>query len=144
MNQPQNMALEGQTVPPNKRRHSLVTAADSIRIAISLDTMSPPQHAAVLKDLFWTLYSKLAAVLEGHRVVYEVARWIPSVCPSKREPEADISVVTIEKQTGQKLSRIFPLPKSGDQCNKRFAVSCICTYPTMGQTRSLTGIKFLR
>lgn len=79
MSQPSNIPSDGQPIPANRRRHSLITAADSLRIAVSLDTMSPPHHAAVLKDLFWTLYSKLAAVLEGHRVVYEVARWIPSV-----------------------------------------------------------------
>lgn len=142
MGQPQNISLEGQSVPPNRRRHSLVTAADSLRIAISLDTMSPPHHAAVLKDLFWTLYSKLAAVLEGHRVVYEVARWIPSVCNSRLVLGADISVVIIETQTGPKLSRIFLSPRSGDQCNKKSAVSCTCTYPTMDQTRSSTDIKY--
>lgn len=79
MSQPQASYAEGQPIPASTRRHSLITAADSLRIAVSLDTMSPPHHAAVLRDLFWTLYSKLAAVLEGHRVVYEVARWIPSV-----------------------------------------------------------------
>ena len=39
------------------------------------------RHTAVLNDLFWTVYSKLAAVLEGHRVVYEVSRWISTVSP---------------------------------------------------------------
>jgi exocyst complex component 4 len=48
-------------------------------MAVALDAAGPPLHAVVLKDLFWTLYSKLAAVLEGHRVVFEVARWIASV-----------------------------------------------------------------
>ncbi len=60
------------------RRKSLFAPGDTLRIAISLDTVGPPKHAAVLRDLFWTLYSKLAAVLEGHRVIYEVARWISS------------------------------------------------------------------
>lgn len=41
--------------------------------------LSPPRHVAILEDLVWTLYSKLAAVLEGHRVVYEVSRWISAV-----------------------------------------------------------------
>lgn len=45
----------------------------------TLEMGASPQHAAVLRDLFWTLYSKLAAVLEAHRIVYEVARWISSV-----------------------------------------------------------------
>ena len=33
----------------------------------------------ILRDLFWTLYSKLVAVLQGLRVVYEVAKRIGSV-----------------------------------------------------------------
>ncbi|WVF66723.1 hypothetical protein IAT40_001465 [Kwoniella sp. CBS 6097] len=60
------------------KRRSLFAPAETLRIEISLGATGPPQHAAILKDLFWTLYSKLAAVLEGHRVVYEVARWISS------------------------------------------------------------------
>lgn len=48
-------------------------------LPIALYTVGPPHHTALLKDLFWTLYSKLAAVLEGHRIVYEVSRWISSV-----------------------------------------------------------------
>lgn len=61
------------------KRQSVLNPSDTLRIAVSLDAMGPPRHAAILKDLFWTLYSKLSAVLEGHRVIYEVARWIPSV-----------------------------------------------------------------
>lgn len=66
-------------VDPSGRRQSLITPTETLRIAVSLDAMSLPHHTAILKDLFWTLYSKLAAVLEGQRVVYEIARWIPSV-----------------------------------------------------------------
>lgn len=56
---------------------------DTRRAVTALDAMGPPQHAAVLKDLFWTLYSKLAAVLEGYRVHAEVARWIATVSSSR-------------------------------------------------------------
>lgn len=45
--------------------------------------MTPPRHSLILRDLAWTLYSKLAAVLEGHRVVYEVSRWISAVSRSR-------------------------------------------------------------
>lgn len=48
-------------------------------LALSLDVVGPPHHAAILRDLFWTLYSKLVAVLEGHRVTYEIARGISAV-----------------------------------------------------------------
>jgi hypothetical protein len=67
------------------RRKSIFAPAETLRIAVSLDVVGPPRHAAVLRDLFWTLYSKLAAVLEGHRIVYEVSRWISSVSLSYLE-----------------------------------------------------------
>lgn len=60
-------------------RKSLFSSTETSQIEISLGAAGPPQHAALLKDLFWTLYSKLAAVLEGHRVMYEVSRWVSSV-----------------------------------------------------------------
>ncbi|WVQ83526.1 hypothetical protein IAT38_005667 [Cryptococcus sp. DSM 104549] len=60
------------------RRKSLFGPAETLRIEVSLGATGPPQHAALLRDLFWTLYSKLAAVLEGHRAMYEVSRWISS------------------------------------------------------------------
>ncbi|OWZ70298.1 hypothetical protein AYX14_04331 [Cryptococcus neoformans] len=59
-------------------RKSLFSSTETSQIEISLGAAGPPQHAALLKDLFWTLYSKLAAVLEGHRVMYEVSRWVSS------------------------------------------------------------------
>lgn len=62
-------------------RKRLFSPAETSRIKISPGAAGPPEHAALLKDLFWTLYSKLAAVLEGHRVMYEVSRWISSVGP---------------------------------------------------------------
>jgi hypothetical protein len=52
---------------------SAETATASIKLGGS------PRHAAILRDVIWTLYSKLAAVLEGHRVVYDVSRWISAV-----------------------------------------------------------------
>ncbi|KAK4685429.1 exocyst complex component 4, partial [Tremellales sp. Uapishka_1] len=59
---------------------SIFSPTENLR-AVALDAASPPRHAIVLRDLFWTLYSKLAAVLESHRVVYEVSRWISSTEP---------------------------------------------------------------
>lgn len=63
----------------SSRPESIFAPAGNTRMTGALDIASSAQHAAILRDLFWTLYSKLAAVLEGHRVVYEVARWISSV-----------------------------------------------------------------
>lgn len=84
------------------RRQSIFTPCDTLRIAVSLDAMGPPRHAAILKDLFWTLYSKLAAVLEGHRVIYEVARWIPSVSPRAMNSITDWQRRDLRDTSGQK------------------------------------------
>lgn len=73
------------------RRRSLVAPAQTLRIAVSLEVASPPRHALILRDLFWTLYSKLSAVLEGHRVVYEVSRWISSVSSDTSEAGLELT-----------------------------------------------------
>ncbi|KAL7419839.1 exocyst subunit [Cryptotrichosporon argae] len=71
----------------------LFRSGDMLRLAVSLDAMGPPKHAIILRDLFWTLYSKFVAVMEGHRVVYEVARWISS----RRISSLNIPVLEIWK-----------------------------------------------
>jgi exocyst complex component 4 len=50
----------------------------SLRLA-SLESSAKEVDQETLRDLFWTLYSKLDAVLQGLRVVYEVANRIGSV-----------------------------------------------------------------
>lgn len=50
-----------------------------LRLA-SLESSVKPADQETLRDMFWTLYSKLDAVLQGLRVVYEVANRIGSVC----------------------------------------------------------------
>lgn len=83
--------------------------------ASSLDAIGPPQHAEVLRDLFWTLYSKLAAVLEGHRVVFEVARWISSVCQT-------VDFSHSSAGNSKKAWRPFQFKKSGSQFNRRYVL----------------------
>jgi hypothetical protein len=56
----------------NNPRSSLLRLNASETSALEL-------NAEILKDLFWTLYSKLDAVLQGFRVVYEVALRIGEV-----------------------------------------------------------------
>lgn len=56
-----------------------LTGANSLRLA-ALEASSKPVDQEVMKDLFWTLYSKLVALSEGLRVVSEVANRIGSVC----------------------------------------------------------------
>jgi len=65
---------------------------DTLRVVLSLDGGGPPKHAIVLLDLFWTLFSKLAAVMEGHRAVYEVSRWIASRRDFKDMSKSDRSL----------------------------------------------------
>jgi hypothetical protein len=47
-----------------------LTASETSALELNVET---------LKDLFWTLYSKLDAVLQGFRVSYEVAMRIAEV-----------------------------------------------------------------
>jgi len=53
----------------------------SLRIT-ALENSARHMDHEIMKDLFWTLYSKLDAVAQGLRVVYEVANRIGSVCES--------------------------------------------------------------
>lgn len=52
--------------------------ASSLRLS-ALESSAKHMDHEVLQDLFWTLYSKFDAVLQGLRVVYEVANRIGSV-----------------------------------------------------------------
>lgn len=53
-------------------------AASSLRLA-ALESTSKHYDQEILKDLFWTIYSKLDAVIQGLRAVFEVANRIGSV-----------------------------------------------------------------
>lgn len=57
---------------------STVVDAASLRLA-ALESLEKQVDHEILRDLFWTLYSKLDAVTQGLRVVYEVANRIGSV-----------------------------------------------------------------
>lgn len=52
--------------------------ATTLRLAALESTEKQADHE-IIRDLFWTLYSKLDAVTQGLRVVYEVANRIGSV-----------------------------------------------------------------
>ncbi|KAJ9479220.1 Exocyst complex component SEC8 [Pseudozyma hubeiensis] len=49
------------------------------------ETSALQREGETMRDLFWTLFSKLDAVLQGHRVVYEVAGMIASRAGFKDE-----------------------------------------------------------
>ena len=61
----------------NTRRST--AEATNLRLT-ALESSTKRLDAEILRDLFWTLYSKLIAVSEGLRVVYDVANRIGSVC----------------------------------------------------------------
>ncbi|KAI0639631.1 Sec8 exocyst complex component-specific domain-containing protein [Trametes polyzona] len=67
------MALQG---PPMNARHAIMDATNLRLTALESSTKVLDQE--ILRDFFWTLYSKLIAVSEGLRVVYEVANRIGS------------------------------------------------------------------
>lgn len=52
---------------------------DTALLLSGLETAGTPSEAETLRDLFWTVFSKLNAVIEGHRVVFEVVNRISSV-----------------------------------------------------------------
>lgn len=59
-------------------RKGASTKASTLRLA-ALESTSKHHDQEILKDLFWTIYSKLDAVTQGLRVVFEVANRIGSV-----------------------------------------------------------------
>lgn len=133
------------TTDRSTRRQSLITPTESLRIAVSLDSMGPAHHAVLLRDLFWTLYSKLAAVLEGHRVIYEVARWIPSVsCQNASMLLIDGRGVIIAIRQAPKVRRPRSrCSRSGNPFSKRSATCSTCTSPTAAKVLCLIVIIFL-
>ena len=57
---------------------SVAVTASALRLA-ALESMERQTDHEILRDLFWTLYSKLDAVTQGLRVVYEVSNRIGAV-----------------------------------------------------------------
>lgn len=127
------------------RRQSVFTPADTVRIAVSLDAMGPARHAVILKDLFWTLYSKLAAVLEGHRVIYEVARWIPSVCPvyaSELTVSGEMSRTILVKRAIRHPLSLFL--RFGNPSSRKCEICSTCIWPMTAKALSWNAIKYSR
>ena len=61
--------------------HARRTIMDATALRLTaLESSTKILDQEILKDFFWTLYSKLIAVSEGLRVVYEIANRIGSVC----------------------------------------------------------------
>ena len=58
--------------------HGQLLPARSLRLA-ALEMSTKRADQEIMKDFFWTLYSKLDAVAQGLRVIYEVSNRIGSV-----------------------------------------------------------------
>ncbi len=70
------LAAAMQGSPVNSRR--AIMNATNLRLT-ALESSTKLLDQEILRDFFWTLYSKLIAVSEGLRLVYEVANRIGSV-----------------------------------------------------------------
>lgn len=97
-----------------------------LRLA-SLESSLKPADQETLRDMFWTLYSKLDAVLQGLRVVYEIANRIGSV--SAWFPGSLNYVLNIlrrdgtsEIHLGRRLVPYFLWQSCGTQSNLRYVV----------------------
>lgn len=69
---------ESSAVDSTMPAKSTFLRASSLRLA-ALESSSKRVEHEILKDLFWTLYSKLDAVAQGLRIIYEVTNRIGSV-----------------------------------------------------------------
>ena len=70
--------IPNSLVDATRARHGLQISPLQLRLT-ALESSTKHADHEVLRDLFWTLYSKLDAVMQGLRVVYEVANRIGSV-----------------------------------------------------------------
>lgn len=70
--------LPSSLVDATRARHGLQISSLQLRLT-ALESSTKHADHEILRDLFWTLYSKLDAVMQGLRVVYEVANRIGSV-----------------------------------------------------------------
>jgi exocyst complex component 4 len=65
-------------IGPTHKGSGTLLSASSLRMAALEESKKQMDHE-ILKDFFWTLYSKLDAIAQGMRVVSEVANRIGSV-----------------------------------------------------------------
>ena len=71
-------AVGASVVPGRTKSAMTLMKAGSLRLA-ALDLSTKRADQEIMRDFFWTLYSKLDAVAQGLRVVYEVSNRIGSV-----------------------------------------------------------------
>ncbi len=122
-----------------------VMDATALRLT-ALESSTKILDQEILKDFFWTLYSKLIAVSEGLRVVYEVANRIGSVrVPIQHLLHSGLLILslcsggTTRIRLVPSLVHCFPLRRSGHLYKPRWAVcGRFSGFPLMGpQVRTL-------
>ena len=101
--------------------HGRMVKSSHLRLA-ALDLSTKRVDQEIMRDFFWTLYSKLDAVAQGMRVVYEVSNRIGSVatlCIPSSVVETDVitSEETSRIRRGQSPVRYFRYLKYG--CRSR-------------------------
>lgn len=74
-----SVSITPDGVVPSMPAKGVLLRTFSLRLA-ALESSTKQVDQETLKDFFWTVYSKLDAVTQGLRVVYEVANRIGSVC----------------------------------------------------------------
>jgi exocyst complex component 4 len=90
-------------------------AASLLRFSALENSATNPDHE-ILRDLFWTLYSKLDAVSQSMRVVYEVANRIGSVSDISHQLACSSLTISWQRKDfrdslGAKSGAIFPFPE---------------------------------
>ena len=87
-------AVNGTSIASSLSAISGAFATDGVAALLRLtpsETSGLANSVETLRDLFWTLYSKLDAVLQGFRVAYEVAGRIAEVRqPAKQDLDAEV------------------------------------------------------
>lgn len=75
---PTGMSVSSTYLGMRPSNHGRLLPASSLRLA-ALEMSTKRADQEIMRDLFWTLYSKLDAVAQGLRVIYEVSNRIGSV-----------------------------------------------------------------
>jgi exocyst complex component 4 len=115
-------------VDATRAGHGLQISPLQLRLS-ALESSTKHADHEILRDLFWTLYSKLDAVMQGLRVVYEVAKRIGSVslidvylCDESLQPFFQRR--DFKDSSGTRPGALFPLseiwmPVQAEVCQSR-------------------------
>ena len=153
-------AVIGTSIASSLSAISGAFATDGVAALLRLtpsETSGLANSVETLRDLFWTLYSKLDAVLQGFRVAYEVAGRIAEVRqPAKQDLDDEVIAFLVitaltsspcvmlsysDETSRRRLCSSRALATfcsrcsiSGDLCSKR------CVFLTLSTARSRTRI----